>query len=180
MLGIYSFVSFFEKVNLYTFATSFNSFETDFIPDETLVHMIGTTNREVIKTGRELRLIKIIAMNIKDATGVALTALISGVTSTFKKENLVVIAAKIMPIAIANIIPKRMRKRDCEMISQKSAVFISSNMLLIILWGEGIRNVLLTLYAANAHTPSQKRIEKDICENFLMYIILHNRKRHRV
>ena len=129
MLGIYNFVSCFEGENLYTRATSFNSFGTLFIPEETLVHTIGRTSKAVIKTGRELRFINIIAINMKEATGVAFTALIIGVTRISKKEILDVIMAIAMPINTAIMIPKSILKSEFDVMLQNSEVFINLNVL---------------------------------------------------
>ena len=123
-----------------------------------MVQIIGITKSDVIKTGRELRLIKIIAINMNDATGVALTALISGVIRTFTNEIFVVITARIIPITSATIIPKRIRKSDCEIMSQNSDVFISPTVLDMTFSGEGIRKELFVLYEAKAHTHTQKII----------------------
>ena len=94
---------------------------------------------------------------VKDATGVACTAVIAGAISIFTHRLLAASTASTVPSTTARLTPSRIRQMDMTVIFQKAAVAISLIRHFSTCTGVGSSSGLSRVSAPRYHTAPQKR-----------------------
>ena len=118
---------------------------------------MGNTIKKEINDGRAPRPIQSMARIINEATGVALTTVITGASKRSKILNLAQSAARNVPAITADTAPPNTRRSEVAVIMKNSEVRASSPSRVSVSSGEGKRSAVPVFHAASCQSKTQNR-----------------------
>lgn len=111
---------------------------------------------------------------MKDATGVALTTVITGEMRYFATSKAYDSTAKKTPMKIPNSVPINIRKTELKQIFKKSGFFTTFTSVFRVSCGDGKTSSILTFAEIICHSTIQKSSDKEVKIIFLPIFIIES------